>query len=81
MYAAAVRLRVVVYNVKAFRLGLDRVIEVVRRLAPDLLLVLGLVPGVLDVLADRPAGVEVGLLEVRGTPARARSGCRRGRPG
>jgi endonuclease/exonuclease/phosphatase family metal-dependent hydrolase len=34
-----VRLRVVVYNVKAFRLGLDRVIEVVRDLAPDVLLV------------------------------------------
>jgi endonuclease/exonuclease/phosphatase family metal-dependent hydrolase len=34
-----VRLRVVVYNLKAFRLGLDRVIDVVRDLAPDLLLV------------------------------------------
>lgn len=33
------RARVVVYNLKAFRLGLDRVIDVVRDLSPDLLLV------------------------------------------
>jgi endonuclease/exonuclease/phosphatase family metal-dependent hydrolase len=33
------RLRVATYNVKAFRLGLDRVVEVVRSIEPDLLLV------------------------------------------
>ncbi len=38
MYAPAVRLRVIVYNVKAFRLGLDRVTDVLRTLGPDLLL-------------------------------------------
>jgi endonuclease/exonuclease/phosphatase family metal-dependent hydrolase len=38
VYAAAVRLRVIVYNVKAFRLGLDRVTAVLRELGPDLLL-------------------------------------------
>jgi endonuclease/exonuclease/phosphatase family metal-dependent hydrolase len=38
VYAPAVRLRVIVYNVKAFRLGLDRVTDVLRTLGPDLLL-------------------------------------------
>jgi endonuclease/exonuclease/phosphatase family metal-dependent hydrolase len=38
VYAPAVHLRVIVYNVKAFRLGLDRVTDVLRTLGPDLLL-------------------------------------------